>query len=419
MSGTFNIVNSAMSYVDINAYLDYTASQIKSRASIPDQNAMIVDGSVIHCYKIDTRVVGEILGEGPYASIGTLCASSEVNEWSYFSPREWWDNSGTIESKVKSGVTKDYFAGYHHDAVAPYVISQNGDYYAAFPEQSTIRASIYLGEIDWNASLGSNFIGMDTWSGTSHVGSIVVPIDSVVAGVVDIALSSVQFEFISNQLVESKIYFLEAADDAMTLRVPNIPVLEFNFIAQSITMDFNSTDGIAQKQVFTVITSNPSWSVVTKPDWVTCAVYRGSNYVGNGFYESGDDLWVYPASSNTGLNRIGSIVLSEMVQIDVMQDGGNPTWQYDAASPLVLADTAAYLVVNASTINIAFTVVAGIGNTRSAITFQLYKDGVGFIGDQASKNVIDGNVVNYNLTGFLPLDIENGHSYTIHVDTFA
>lgn len=413
---TFTMQNSVMSSVRILAYLDYTPTAIKARAAIPDQSAMVLGATYVDCYKIDNREIADVLGAAYTSTIQELSEHPSVNHFSHFAPTEWWDNSGTIEPKLKATVTKDNFAGYHHDAVAPYVVSSTNDYYPDDPQQSSITANLYIGEIDWEASIGAKWIRMSSYVGGIIKGYVDVSIESVALGLVTLTVNPTM-DFISNQLIESEVYFLDVNNVVIGL-VPEIGTINTNFIATAITMDFTSTAGEPQYQSFTVNTAADNWTVVSKPEWITCAVYRGGVYVPH-TYISGDELRVYPASTNTGLNRIGSVVLSEMVQIDVIQQGGTPTVQFVSQS-MVLSEESATLVVNGTVVPFTFRVVSGISEVDAeAITIQMYKDGVGWIGDQTSKNTRAGLLVNGQLAGFLTTDIVNGHAYTIYVETFV
>lgn len=413
-NGTFTATSSVMSKVRIYDYLDYTPAVIKTRASIPAQNGMATGSNYVDCYKIDTRSIANVLGESPYATIGDLSSSVNVNEFSYFSPREWWDNSGTIESREKVTVTQDNFAGYNHIALPPRIINHTNEFYPDNPSQSSITAQIYIGEIDWDTAIGAKSVRMSTVSG-----SYVVYQDKLISQAATGIMSLTTIpnpEFTANQVMYSTFYFTDI-DGVVIGTVPELPVLESTYIATTIEMSFDSNDGATEYQSFDVTTPEANWTIVSHPAWITCAVYRGGSLVTSGFV-SGDQLRVYPSSVNTSLNRSGLIVLSENVQINVYQEGGVPTCQY-TSSTIVTSAEYATLVINGSSIPFTFTVVSGVGPLNAAITIQAYKDGYGWIGNPLTVVTRDGRVVNSNLTGFTPTDIQNGCTYTINVETLV
>lgn len=400
--------NSAMSYVEIDAYLDYTASAIAARASIPDQNAMVVSGTKVKCYKIDTRSIATVLGEPVSSTIAALSSSASVNIYSHFSPREWWNNAGSIESREKVVVTKDNFAGYHHDALEPTVYTFDGHIH---PGDSGIDMSIYLGEIDWKTAVDATYIRVVTACGGVEYGYVDVPlVGNLVNGVINVTVP-VTLPFVSNQILGSTIYFLDSASAVIDL-VPNLSVVETTFQADPISLVFASEDGAAQYQSIDIVTAAASWSVTSTPDWLSYSVYRGGSPA-VAPYVTGDQLRLYPNTINQDANRSGSVVLSETVTITAMQYGSEMTYQFTGG--VTIDGGTAYLTENASTAGVQFTVLAGLGDGM-AYSCMIYKDGAGWIGTPYASWARNGDLVDITLTGFSFGDFTNGSTYTIYVN---
>lgn len=400
--------NSAMSYVEIDAYLDYTAAAIAARASIPDQNAMVVSGSKVKCYKIDTRSIAAVLGEPVSSTIEELSSSSEVNIYSHFSPREWWDNSGSIESREKATVTKDNFAGYHHDAVEPMVNSFDMHIY---PADTGIDIVVYLGEIDWASAVGAAYLRVVTSCGGVDYGYQDVSLSGgMTNGVVTVRVP-VSLPFVSNQVLGSTVYFLDDAH-AVIDTVPNISVVNTTFLASPIVLYFMSEDGVGQYQSIDIVTAAESWSVTSLPAWLSYAVYRGGSPA-VAPYVTGDELRLYPNTPNQDANRTGSIVLTETVDITATQFGSD--MEYIFTGGLTIDGGTAYITEHASTANVQFTVIAGLG-TGLSYSCMIYKDGAGWIGSPYVSWAANGDLVDITLTGFSYGDFVNGSTYTIHVN---
>lgn len=87
----------------LNAYGSHTAAMIKERAEIPLQADMVINGTTVECYNIDSDQVAYVLGETD-SSLAGLCTSPKVNKGANFRPL------GTPPYSL------DDFAGYNHNA---------------------------------------------------------------------------------------------------------------------------------------------------------------------------------------------------------------------------------------------------------------------------------------------------------------
>ena len=110
----------------LNAYGGFTAQAIKDRAEIPIQPYMTVVGNTVECVTIPISVIKGILASSS-TSVGGLCTSPNVNQWSGFGPREWYVSSGALLDRAKTPYSMGNFAGYNHDAM-PANIYNNLEY---------------------------------------------------------------------------------------------------------------------------------------------------------------------------------------------------------------------------------------------------------------------------------------------------
>ena len=73
-----------------NTYGGFTATALKTRASIPTQTNIIVNGSSIDCSNIIISGIKGVLGDTA-TSVVNLSNSANVNKWSGFSPIEYYN----------------------------------------------------------------------------------------------------------------------------------------------------------------------------------------------------------------------------------------------------------------------------------------------------------------------------------------
>src|SRR5674476_899632 len=83
-------------------YGGFSATQLKSRASIPSQGDIAVGANYIDCSSIDIpSEIRDAIGEGSN-DLGTIYTSSKVNQWSEFSPRQWYISAGQLQNGIKA-----------------------------------------------------------------------------------------------------------------------------------------------------------------------------------------------------------------------------------------------------------------------------------------------------------------------------
>ena len=135
----------------LNPYGGFTATDIKNRSDIPLQANINVVGSTVECSVINATLIKTVLGE-TVTGIGALSTSPNVNKWSGFGPTEWWNGgNSTITDRVIAPYQFGNFAGYHHNAITPFIqpvsdIVLASDYNAV-SYSPTIKVN--LGEVNW------------------------------------------------------------------------------------------------------------------------------------------------------------------------------------------------------------------------------------------------------------------------------
>jgi hypothetical protein len=147
----------------ISSYAGFTASVIKSWASVPAQADMTVNGNDVDCVNLAPEQIGPVLGIST-RDWGELCTSGNVNSYSFFGPIEWSLSSGIWSSAIKYPYDAGAFAGYNHSAVAPSYISKTTgiDLYEGSTASKTFNCTLNLGEIDWKAVGAAGSAGLLT-----------------------------------------------------------------------------------------------------------------------------------------------------------------------------------------------------------------------------------------------------------------
>lgn len=134
----------------ISVYNGVTASEIKSRADIPLQADMVVNGNTVDCSNLNITQIKNVLGEST-TSLSGLCSSPNVNIWSGFSPIEWYIDAQVLKHRVRTPYIMGNFAGYNHQAPAPYANATSYTLSNAYANsQVSISCDVNLGEVDWS-----------------------------------------------------------------------------------------------------------------------------------------------------------------------------------------------------------------------------------------------------------------------------
>lgn len=134
----------------LNTYSGLTATQLKTRSSCPTQTNITVLTSTIDCVNITVTQVKGVLGSGSTAVSG-LCSEALVNKWSGFSPREFYNLSGFVTSRVKTPYALGSFAGYNHSAITPDTYNTEVFTLGSANANTNIAVgfNVNLGEVNW------------------------------------------------------------------------------------------------------------------------------------------------------------------------------------------------------------------------------------------------------------------------------
>jgi len=160
----------------ISIYRGYTAAELKSRASLPVQVDMTVDGDDVLCANINTTAVRGVIGASSN-KLSELCSHAGVNVWSGFGPTVRTEVGGVLINSHPAPYALGDFMGYNHAAVVP-AFSTGAhlyDIWAISGGTATFTADITIGEarfIGGDISNNSHCVGiaLTVWDGLTLVG---------------------------------------------------------------------------------------------------------------------------------------------------------------------------------------------------------------------------------------------------------
>jgi hypothetical protein len=141
-------------------YRGFVADDIDGRSSNTCTHAVV--GSTVECVNITTSKIRTVLGEDNN-SVFELCSSDKVNQWAGFGPTVRTVtgigvNSLLVNSVPTTNCSMGSFAGYNHDAVAPYFLDNNhtNKLYVVSGGTAGFDAYAYIGEPKY---VGGDIIG--------------------------------------------------------------------------------------------------------------------------------------------------------------------------------------------------------------------------------------------------------------------
>lgn len=140
-------------------YAGLTATQLKTRSSCPLATDIIIEASNIDCSNINITQVKGVLGT-TVTSVSGLCSDANVNKWSGFSPREMYNSSGFVDSRVRTPYELGIFSGYNHSAVIPDTTNTEALSLGSANANQDIAVgfNVNLGEVNWlESGLWSHF----------------------------------------------------------------------------------------------------------------------------------------------------------------------------------------------------------------------------------------------------------------------
>ena len=192
-------------------YGGFTAAQLKSRASIPYQGDIAAGVNYIDCSSIDIPTeIRDTIGEGSN-DLGTIYLSAKVNQWSNFSPREWYISGGQFLNRVKAlPYDMANFCGYNHNATPPMVGQRtiNASVYN-YPDIFSVSVFVYSSEINWPA-VNSEITKLwcTVYDDLTPVGSGCIDINTLMDGNQrQILITSVPFNQDRSKTFNCKLYF--------------------------------------------------------------------------------------------------------------------------------------------------------------------------------------------------------------------
>jgi hypothetical protein len=137
-------------------------TQLANNADVPV--TLVVNGNDVDCSNIAPEQVGPVLGVST-RDWGELCTSQNVNAFSLFAPTEWYWTGVVLANRIKYPYDAGNFAGYNHNAEIP---ATSDDITLDLPGNrdvnTSIAATMYLGEIDWRT------IGLIPYGGIAGIG---------------------------------------------------------------------------------------------------------------------------------------------------------------------------------------------------------------------------------------------------------
>lgn len=165
--------------VALVSYGGISASTIKSRSSIPAQADMTIDGSNVDARNIKLSDASALVGTSP-AQLSEACQSANINPWSRWSPKYWLMSGGVFTLTQRANKDLGTFAGYDHNAQAPYISSHTADFNFYEGQTGTlwVRADLFLGQINWMDTPFLKSVNMEVTIGGSVVGNAHIALNS-------------------------------------------------------------------------------------------------------------------------------------------------------------------------------------------------------------------------------------------------
>jgi len=164
----------------ISAYESFTATAIKTKATIPDQSDMTVNGTNVECSNISIAKVHNGIQSSCLHLYG-LCTSPRVNKYSGFGPRYWYVSGGNLVSGIKTPYQLGDFAGYNHNAPATGWMNKPATTMWSSPTMDVIfTADINVSEIKYSDITNCHGVALTIWNaaGTSLLKFQILDVDS-------------------------------------------------------------------------------------------------------------------------------------------------------------------------------------------------------------------------------------------------
>jgi len=234
---SLDIVNTAFNSTTIAVYLNTTSSQIKARSVSPDQ-AFIVDlGTEDVCWALLPSQVKTAIGSSGDATWDALFAlaigtgeNNKINQWSNFSPTEWYLSAGVLTSRKRAVSDKrSTFAGYNHAALGPSLFSYS-DVYNPGLGDTGVSCSVYLGEINWGSVTGVSKVGIKTYNGATLLGSTYFPLTAMVGEYLSLS-NALNLTDTGTIVLTSELFFCDGANNR-TSDIPGVSGFSTTYTAE-------------------------------------------------------------------------------------------------------------------------------------------------------------------------------------------
>src|SRR5512133_3312457 len=192
-------------------YRGYTAATIKSRAEIPDQADMTVNGDNVEYNLVNMTKIRDGIGAAVLKQT-ELHNHANVNHWSGFGPTTRTEVAGVLENSIENPYGKNEFAGYNHTAPTPAFANTAhlDDVWVNYNGTATFAADLTIGEPKYTGGDVSNHsdcvgIALTVWDGSSLVGS---GIEDLAGYENTVSLSADIAECTAEKTYTCKIYFV-------------------------------------------------------------------------------------------------------------------------------------------------------------------------------------------------------------------
>lgn len=195
----------------LNTYGSFTAAQLKSRSSIPQQSSIVVNAGNIDCSNIIITDVKNVIGHSN-ANLGSLSESENVNKYSYFGPYSWSILSNNFTYNLKYPYKLGNFAGYNHNATIPSITAKNTNGMVTdFPATFNVTAFFQAGELDYsNIDSNIQYLWLKVYDDLTPVGENSVPIANVLNGSSNTLTTTFNYNYETDHTYNCKLYFGKA-----------------------------------------------------------------------------------------------------------------------------------------------------------------------------------------------------------------
>jgi hypothetical protein len=146
----------------LDTYRGYTASELKSRSSIPSAGNITENATSISCNELSLDAIRTLLSVSGY-DVTSIFNSTNLNMWSAFAPVSRTVVDNVITNSYKTSESIEDFAGYNHTAMTP----GWNNYEAATANINIIEGGtctfsidVNIGEVDYSTIPSAGIVGV-------------------------------------------------------------------------------------------------------------------------------------------------------------------------------------------------------------------------------------------------------------------